>query len=85
MAYLDAVLSHRPPLSKEKSMNYAEKIERMDAHLARHPQDYQTVVARLKTVSDAYEHEAYKRRLYRLKRVAEVRRQLKEIENGRRV
>lgn len=83
MAYLDAVLSHRPPLSKEKGMNYAEKIERMDAHLARHPQDYQTVIARLKTISDAYEHEVRERRSYRLKRLHEVRRQLKEIENGR--
>lgn len=63
-------------------MNYAEKIERMDAHLQSHPHDYQTVIARVKTISDAYEHELYKRKIYRMKRLAEVRRQLKEIEDG---
>ena len=47
-----------------------------------HPHDYQTVIARVKTISDAYEHELYKRKIYRMKRLAEVRRQLKEIEDG---
>lgn len=60
-------------------MDYQKKLERMDEHLRMHPNDYQTVIARLKTASDAYEHDLYKRKIYRMKRLAEVRRQLKEI------
>lgn len=66
-------------------MDYVKKIERMDNHLREHPHDYQTVIARLKTVSDAIDYQQHKRVCMRLKRVAEVRRQLKEIEDGRQV
>lgn len=54
-------------------MDYAEKLERLDRHLAEHPKDYQSVIARMKTYSDAVEHEMYLRKVARLKRVAEVR------------
>lgn len=64
-------------------MNYEQKLQRMDEHLEHHPHDYQTVIARLKTVSDAIEHQQYKKRVWRLKRLAEVRKQMREIENGR--
>lgn len=55
----------------------------MDNHLKDHPHDYQTVIARLKLASEAFDYEQRKKVVARLKRVAEVRRQLKEIENGR--
>ena len=41
-----------------------------------HPKDYQAVIGRMKTYSDAVEHELYKYRVARLKRLAEVRRRL---------
>ena len=55
-------------------MDYYKKLERLDNHIARHPKDYQSVIARMKTYSDAVEHEMYKRRIARLKRMAEYRR-----------
>lgn len=57
----------------------------MDNHLREHPHDYQTVISRLKVASEAFDYEQKKKLSIRLKRVAEVRRQLKEIEDGRRV
>ena len=56
-------------------MDYNKKLEKLDNHLARHPKDYQSVIARMKTFSDAVEHEMYMRKVARLKRVAEYRRQ----------
>lgn len=56
-------------------MNYAERIQKIDAHLKEHPTDYQAVIASLKLRSDAIEHEMYERKIYRLKRLQEVRRQ----------
>lgn len=55
----------------------------MDNHLREHPHDYQTVISRLKVASDAYDYQQKKKADMRLKRVAEVRRQLKEIRDGR--
>lgn len=55
-------------------MDYNKKLEMLDNHLAKHPTDYQSVIARMKTYSDAVEHEMYKRRIARLKRMAEYRR-----------
>ena len=63
-------------------MDYVKKLERMDEHLKEHPHDYQTVISRLKTASDAFEQQRKWQRDWRLKRVAEVRRQLKEIEDS---
>lgn len=60
-------------------MEYTEKLKRIDEHLKNNPKDYQSVIARMKTYSDAVEHELYKKRIYRLKRIAEVKRQLKEM------
>ena len=59
-------------------MDYNEKLERLDRHLAEHPKDYQTVIARLKTFSDAVEHEMYLKKVERLKRVAEYRREYEQ-------
>ncbi len=59
-------------------MDYIEKIERLDRHLAKHPTDYQSVIARMKTVSDAVEHELYLKRVERLKKVAKYRREYGE-------
>lgn len=61
-------------------MNYNERLVRLDRHLEDHPKDYQSVIARMKTFSDAVEHELYLKRVYRLKKLAEVRRQLREME-----
>lgn len=58
-------------------MDYEDKIRRLDAHLAEHPSDYQAVISRLKTVSDAYEENLHRRKVARLARVAEIRKQLK--------
>lgn len=59
-------------------MDYIKKLERIDRHLADHPKDYQSVIARMKTYSDVVEHEAYLRKVARLKRVAEFRREYGE-------
>lgn len=69
-------------LSIGDHMDYVKKLDRIDNHLREHPHDYQAVIARLKVASDAYDYQLRKRKLYRLKRLQEVRRQLKEIENG---
>lgn len=68
--------------TEASEMNYIDKLERLDNHLKDNPKDYQAVISRMKTYSDAVEHEMYLKRIYRLKRLAEVRRQLREIENG---
>ena len=59
-------------------MDYVDKLKRLDKHIEKHPTDYQAVIARMITKSDAIEHQMYLRRIARLKRVAEFRRQ----ENG---
>lgn len=63
-----------PPKQKEQMMDYAEKLERLDEHLMRHPTDYQARIAKLKTYSNAVDHELYLRKVARLKKVAEYRR-----------
>lgn len=55
-------------------MDYNRKLEQLDKHLMEHPKDYQAVISRLKTYSDAVEHEQYQKRVTRLKKVAEIRR-----------
>lgn len=59
-------------------MDYNKKLEKLDKHLAENPKDYQSVIARLKTYSDAVEHEQHKRKIARLKRVAEYRREYEQ-------
>lgn len=56
-------------------MDYNKKLEKLDNHIKRHPKDYQSVISRMKTYSDAVEHEMYMRKVTRLKRIAEYRRQ----------
>lgn len=65
--------------TEASEMEYTEKLKRIDEHLKNNPKDYQSVIARMKIYSDAVEHELYKKRIYRLKRIAEVKRQLKEM------
>lgn len=55
-------------------MDYKEKLKRLDEHIEKHPTDYQAVIARFKTRSDAIEHQMYLKKIARLKRVAEYRR-----------
>lgn len=64
-------------------MNYLDKLDSLDKHIEEHPHDYQAVISRLKTASDAYEHQMYLRKVARLKRVAEVRRRLEGEGNGK--
>ena len=54
-------------------MDYIRKLEQIDKHLTQHPKDYQSVIARMKTYSDAVEHQMYLRRVERMKKLAEVR------------
>lgn len=58
-------------------MDYAKRITKMEEHLKQHPKDYQTQISLLKTKSDAYQDRIRNRKIYRMKRLAEVRRQLK--------
>ncbi len=62
-------------------MDYISKLKRIDTHLAEHPKDYQAQISRMKTYSDAIEHEMYLRKIARLKRVAEFRRKNNEQES----
>ena len=59
-------------------MDYISRLEKMDKHLQEHPHDYQTVIARLKLASEAIDYERHKRASMRLKRLAEIKRQLRE-------
>lgn len=59
-------------------MDYADKLERLDKHLKQHPKDYQSVIARMKTFSDAVEHEMYLKRIERIKKVERYRKQYGE-------
>lgn len=59
-------------------MDYKEKIEALDRHIAENPTDYQAVIGRLKAYSDAVEHEMYLQKIERLKRVAKFRREYEQ-------
>lgn len=59
-------------------MDYAERLNRLNEHIEKHPKDYQAVIARLRTRSDAIEHEMYLKKIERLKRVAKYRREYGE-------
>lgn len=62
----------------EITMDYEKKIDNLKQHISEHPNDYQAVIGLLKANSDAIEHQLYERKIMRLKRVAEVRRQYNE-------
>ena len=68
-------------------MNRTERLidraDRLATHLQEHPKDYQAVIASLKVKSDLIEHKRYLEVIRRQKRIAEVRRQRKEIHNGK--
>lgn len=59
------------------------KADRLATHLQEHPKDYQAVIANLKVKSDLIEHKRYLEVIRRKKRIAEVRRQRKEIHDGK--
>lgn len=63
------------PSERGRGMDYVKKLEQLDRHLAEHPKDYQAQIAKLKTYSDAVEHEMYLRKVARLKKVARYRRE----------
>ena len=63
------------PIYKGRKMDHIKKLEQLDKHLAEHPKDYQAVISRIKTYSDAVEHQLYLRRIERLKKVAKYRRE----------
>lgn len=67
----------------KKQMDYVKKLQTMDEHLKRHPHDYQTVIARLKLASDIYDHQVKRKRDERLKRLAEIKRKLREEDEAR--
>lgn len=46
--------------------------------MARHPSDYQTVIARLKVISDIYEHRGDQVKIERLRKLAEIKRRMRE-------
>lgn len=62
----------------EKQMDYETRLRKMDEHLSNHPHDYQTVIARMKTYSEAVDADIRRAQNIRLARLAEVRRQRKE-------
>lgn len=55
-------------------MNYIEQLEKLDRHITEHPKDYQAVIARMKTYSNAVDKQRQSVTNERLKRVAEIRR-----------
>lgn len=61
-------------------MDYIDRLERLDNHIKEHPKDYQAVIAKMKTYSDAIEHDLYLRRIERLKKVAKYRREYGECQ-----
>lgn len=64
-------------------MKYIEKVERLEEHLKEHPTDYQAVVALLKRRSDLIEHRAWLKMIERRKKVAEIRKQRKEMQDAK--
>ena len=64
-------------------MDYEKKLQTMDEHLSRHPHDYQTVIARLKLASEAYDYAVKRKRDERLKRLAEIKKKLREEDEER--
>lgn len=59
-------------------MDYIERLRKLDAHIKDHPNDYQAVISRMKTYSDAVEHKLYLRKIERIKKISEFRRELDE-------
>ena len=59
-------------------MDYIETLEKLDKHIANNPNDYQAVIARLKTRSDAINYERKHAMDMRLKKVAEIRRKYEQ-------
>lgn len=59
-------------------MDYIEKLNRLDKHIQDNPKDYQAVIARLKTRSDAIDHCRKHKLNMRLKYVAEIKRKYEQ-------
>lgn len=67
--------SHRGKHEGE-NMDYIEKLENLDRHIADNPKDYTAVISRLKIQSRAIDHYRKQEVNKRLKQVAEIRRKL---------
>ena len=59
-------------------MDYIDKLKRLDDHIRRHPKDYQSKIAWMKTYSNAVEHEMYLKRIERIKKVERYRKEYGE-------
>lgn len=73
--------AHPTTTYKGGKMDYEKRLRKLEEHLAEHPKDYQASIARVKTYSDAVEHQMYLRKIERLKRVAKFRRMENEQES----
>lgn len=56
-------------------MKHEERVERLKEHIAEHPTDYQAVIGLLKANSDMIEARYHRRKIEKLKRVAQFRRE----------
>ena len=65
-------------------MDYEKKITNMRKHLSDNPADYQTVISLLKLNSKRISHERKVKQDMRSRRVAEMRKMLKENEDDER-
>lgn len=59
-------------------MDYIEKLNKLDNHIKDNPKDYQAVIARLKTRSDAIDHYRKHKLNMRLKYVAEIKKKYEQ-------
>lgn len=59
-------------------MDYIEKLNRINEHLKNHPNDYQSVISRMKIYGKAIDNERRLKTIERLKNVARYRRELNE-------
>lgn len=66
-------------IRKGAEVDYIKKLKQIDNHLAEHPKDYQSVIARMKTYSAAVDHEIHERRVARMKKVMKY---MKGEDNG---
>lgn len=64
---------HGTHFPKGAVMEYEERLKRLDEHIAKHPNDYQAVIAKLKTYSDSVEHKQYLRKVERIKKIAKYK------------
>lgn len=59
---------------------YTDKLERMATHLAKHPNDYQTVISFLKTRSKNFDEQSH---IVRIQKIKELQRYKKGWQHGK--